>query len=461
MSIDSNQWSRRRALASFGAAGLLSGCADLNLTWPRMTETTTAEDAALLALGEPDPQDPVERRLGLFRKPGRVRFATFNTAFSKKQPGEFRRVLDTWGDEQIRAVAEIIQRVQPDVILLQELDLEPEEADTVLTSFQERFLARPHNGSVPWTFPYVYTAPVNTGAPSGLDLNRDGSIGGPGDAWGFGRFPGNYGMVVLSRYPIHQGGVRTFRTFKWADMPGALLPDDRSTAKQGDWYSPDILARMPLSSKSHWDVPVLVENVPVHLLISHPTPPAFDGPEDRNGRRNHDEVRFWLDYITPGADDYIVDDKGRFGGLARGEACVIMGDLNLDAFDGDARGQVMRRLLEHPYLNAFSPTSRGGEEAALLEGGMNTRHRGNPAMDTANFPDHPMGRAPGNLRADYVLPSKNLGPVDSGVFWPTTGSPWRRLIGDDGSLASDHRLVWVDAIPPWVADRPSWQPKPV
>jgi len=42
-----------------------------------------------------------------------------------------------------------------------------------------------------------------------------------------------------------------------------------------------------LSSKSHWDVPI---DIPlgagltkrVHMLLHHPTPPAFDGPEGRN-----------------------------------------------------------------------------------------------------------------------------------------------------------------------------------
>ena len=53
----------------------------------------------------------------------------------------------------------------------------------------------------------------------------------------------------------------------------------------------------------------------LHVLASHPTPPTFDGPEDRNGRRNHDEIRFWADYISPGQSGYIVDDEGRSGGI--------------------------------------------------------------------------------------------------------------------------------------------------
>jgi hypothetical protein len=110
--------------------------------------------------------------------------------------------------------------------------------------------------------------------------------------------------VLLSRFPIDAARVRTFRKFLWRDMPGALLPDDPATPAAADWYSPQELAVLTLSSKNHWDVPVKIGKRTVHLLISHPTPPSFDGPEDRNGRRNHDEVSFWRDYITRGANGF-------------------------------------------------------------------------------------------------------------------------------------------------------------
>lgn len=35
----------------------------------------------------------------------------------------------------------------------------------------------------------------------------------------------------------------------------------------------------------------------VHMLLHHPTPPAFDGREGRNLLRNHDEIRLFSDYI--------------------------------------------------------------------------------------------------------------------------------------------------------------------
>src|SRR5262249_14666285 len=149
------------------------------------------------------------------------------------------------------------------------------------------------HGAPPVSYPYRYTAPSNTGVPSGFDLDNNGSVGGGNDAFGFGAFPGQFGMAVYSKYPIDVANVRTFQKFLWKDMPGALLPDNPSTPEPADWYSPDELAVFRLSSKSHWDVPITIDHHVVHFLVSHPTPPVFDGPEDRNGLRNHDEIRFW------------------------------------------------------------------------------------------------------------------------------------------------------------------------
>ena len=47
-----------------------------------------------------------------------------------------------------------------------------------------------------------------------------------------------------------------------------------------------------------------------HLLASHPTPPVFDGDEDRNGKRNHDEVRLIADYINIRATQICIASSG-------------------------------------------------------------------------------------------------------------------------------------------------------
>jgi hypothetical protein len=244
-------------------------------------------------------------------------------------------------------------------------------------------------------------------------------------------------MVVLSKYPIGTSAVRTFQTFLWKDMPGALLPDDPDTATPADWYSPAVLEDFRLSSKSHWDVPITINGSTVHALVSHPTPPSFDGPEQRNRTRNHDEIRFWSDYVTPGANRYIYDDAGGRGGLSPSQSFVIMGDLNSDPVDGDSIPGAIQQVLRNKRVVDPMPYSEGAPEAAAVQAGANLAHGGDPAYDTADFADHP---TPGNLRVDYVLPSrKGLLYTGAGVFWPKRTAPYAGPVD-----ASDHRLVWVD-----------------
>ncbi|MFE6968378.1 endonuclease/exonuclease/phosphatase family protein [Isoptericola sp. NPDC057653] len=368
-----------------------------------------------------------------------LRVATYNLSLNRATEGELQADLSTGDDAQARTVAEVIQRADPDVVLLNEFDYDAAHAGVDL--FRENYLQVPQGGADPVRYRYAYTAPSNTGVPSGFDLDNDGTVGGGNDAFGFGEFEGQYGMVVLSKYPIDTRNVRTFQQFLWKDMPGALLPDDPATAEPDDWYSPAELDVVRLSSKSHWDVPVRVGKRTVHVLAAHPTPPTFDGPEDRNGRRNHDEIRFWADYVTPGvASRYIYDDEGGRGGLKPGERFVVVGDQNADPLDGDSVNMAIDQLLDNPRITDPRPTSAGAIEAATLQGGANATHWGDPALDTADFSD----AAPGNLRADYVLPSKGLRVRDAGVFWPAQADPLSRLTGVYPFPSSDHRLVWVD-----------------
>jgi Endonuclease/Exonuclease/phosphatase family len=369
--------------------------------------------------------------------PQSVRFATFNASLNRNFAGQLQADLSTPDNAQAATVAEIIQRADPDVLLINEFDFDPVAADL----FRDNYLEVPHNGAPAVHYPHLYIAPSNTGIPSGFDLNNNGAIAGPDDAFGFGFFPGQFGMLVLSKYPIDFDAIRTFQLFLWKDMPGALLPDDPNTAAPADWYSPDELDVFRLSSKSHWDVPIDVGGTTVHFLVSHPTPPVFDGPEDRNGTRNSDEIRFWADYVTPNAGGYIYDDDGGHGGLKPGEKFVIAGDQNSDPLDGDSIPGSIQQLLDNPRINTtVTPTSEGAVEASALQGGANLTHRSDPRYDTADFAD----TAPGNLRADYVLPSRNLRILDSAVFWPVQASPLFPLTGVFPFPSSDHRLVWVD-----------------
>ncbi len=365
-----------------------------------------------------------------------LRLATYNTSLYSDDDGGLIHELQ--GDSaHARKIAAVLQQTRPDLVLLNEFDFD--EAHQAADLFQQRYLevAQPGGGE-PLKYPYRYLAPVNTGVPSGLDLDNNGTVGGKGrergnDAWGYGLHPGQYGMLVLSRYPIDEAAVRTFQMLRWSEMPGALRPVDPATGKS---FWPDaVWSQLRLSSKSHWDVPVRTPLGTVHVLASHPTPPVFDGKEKRNAARNHDELRLWKEYLDGGNKPWLCDDKGLCGGLAPDARFVIVGDLNNDPADGDGRHDAIVELLEHPRVLRYpTPTSVGAEQTSLAYAEKGVVRRGAPQHATGDF-----GPRSGTMRLDYVLPSTGLSYVGSGVFWPAKESSAAKIA--DGS---DHHLVWVD-----------------
>lgn len=336
-------------------------------------------------------------------------------------------------DPQLYAAAEILQRVRPDIVLINEIDYTgavdddrpaPDGHDAA-RAFADRYLAYGRHGAEPLRFAHRFYRASNTGVPSRLDLNNDGQAGGPNDAFGFGRYPGEYGMVLLSRFPIDEAAARTFRRLLWKEMPGHLMPDGQGG--RPNFYTAKSIAVFRLSSKSHWDVPVRIGQRTLHLLCSHPTPPVFDGPEDAHGRRNHDELRFWSDYLTNGAAaQWIRDDQGRTGGLDQADTFVVLGDLNSDPVrsEDDYGGRPIEWVRLHPRVQDPQPKSAGAEQSSNLGNLVNFL-----AFKTSEFG-----------RLDYVLPSKNLTSIGSGVFWPAQGQP----NADLAATASDHRFVWLD-----------------
>ncbi|MDZ4685980.1 MAG: endonuclease/exonuclease/phosphatase family protein [Planctomycetaceae bacterium] len=336
---------------------------------------------------------------------------------------------------QLVAAAEIVQRVRPDVLLLNEIDYTgPVDADgqppadrDALGEFLKRYLRHSQNGAEPIEYPHRFYRPSNTGVPSGLDFNNDGDANGPNDAYGFGRYPGEYAMALVSRFPIDAAHARTFRKLLWKDVPSHVMPDGRDGRPA--FYAPATIAAFRLSSKCHWDVPVTIDGQTVHLLCSHPTPPVFDGPEDAHGRRNHDELRFWSDYLTGGdAAKWIRDDAGRTGGLPEDAAFVVLGDLNAEPVRAEAAygRRPIEWLFRHPRVFDPQPQSPGG------------RADSNPAglANYLPFKTSHFGRL------DYALPSRNLAVKESGVFWPGPTEPLHAA----AETASDHRLVWVDVL---------------
>lgn len=329
-----------------------------------------------------------------------IRIATYNVALNRPGAGDLIAELSSSEPSvQLAALIDVMTAVDADIWVINELDYDP--GHQALAALQSRL------GEAGMAFPYRFTAPVNTGVPSGRDLVKQDPQKPCETPFGFGDFPGQYGMAVLSAFPLRVEHCRTFQHFLWRDMPSALLPVNPDGSP---FYSPQDLAVLRLSSKSHWDLPVELPLGVCHLLISHPTPPAFDGPEQRNVCRNHDEIRFWVDYIN--GDSYMTDDRGLSAGLAPGQPFIVSGDLNASATGGDSRPGAIRRLVGHPGIQPVRPLSARGDDL------------------TARW----------QLRADYVLPSTHLPVVDTGVFWPIAGSPLSQSV----DRASDHRPVWLN-----------------
>ncbi|GAA4882568.1 endonuclease/exonuclease/phosphatase family protein [Ferrimonas pelagia] len=363
-----------------------------------------------------------------------MKIATFNvsmeadnyrkTRTDPRQSNALKQRLANGEHRQIKNIAEIIQRTRPDIILLNEFDYIPDPNQGV-EAFIRHYLQVGQRGAQPVDYPFYFVAPVNTGIASPFDIDGDGIASGTaGDAWGFGHYPGQYGMVLLSRFPIDYDKIRNFQNLKWHTMPNAqsILNVDGS-----DFYDATTWQGLRLSSKSHWDVPILIENNLVHVLAAHPTPPVFDGPEGRNGARNFDEIRLWADHISDDGAPYLIDDQGKQGGLPEGRRFVILGDYNASPDEGSSRPGAIQQLLQHPAVNGdFVPTSQGG---------------------AAHSPDNPYAAthtAQWRARVDYVLPSKRgFEILDGGVFWPHKHSPLHRLIAHRGA-SSDHRLVWLE-----------------
>lgn len=320
-----------------------------------------------------------------------LRIATYDPGLSRDGPGLLLRDLGR-DDKQIDAAIAVIVETHPDVLLLTSFDWDYE--GRALAAFRERL------AKAGVDYPHSYASQPNAGMVSALDLNGDGRFGTANDRQGFGRFTGQGGMAILSRHPI--GPVTDHSAFLWRDLPGNLMPAT----------PPETAAVQRLSSVAHWDAVITVADKPLHLLAMAATPPVFDGPEDRNGRRNHDELAFWLPHI-PDAP------------------FVLAGKLNVDPVDGDARREALVRILEQ-----VTDTLPRSTEGAQSTSAVSKNHRGDPAQDTAAWPGD---KPPGNLRVDYVLPDKRLPALDSGVFWPAEGPLAKQV-----PVASTHRLVWVD-----------------
>lgn len=283
--------------------------------------------------------------------------------------------------EQVTGVIETVVSHAPDVLILQSFDYDAQNA--ALSAFQD-LLTR---GGV--HLPFVYAPQSNTGLPTGVDIDGDGRKNGPRDAQGYGRFPGEASIAILSRYPIITNAVQTYTDALWSKAAPEtdltpLLPTNAIS-----------IQRLP--SVAAVAVPIEKGGTRFWILTHHATPPVFDGPEDRNGFRNADENRFWLSL--------------REGGFPS-EPYVLAAQMNIDPLRGEGHHHVISEILASPeFADPFAHW---------------------PAEDNHTVIYQPPG--PGKLRVSYVLPSPDLEITDFGM---SRDLPVRKD-------RSRHRLLWVD-----------------
>ena len=139
--------------------------------------------------------------------PVQVRFATFNVSLFGNSAGQVASTLNRETFAPAIALAATLQEVRPDIVLLNELDYDAD--GTSVQRLMDNFLSVSQDGRDPIDYPHVYIPTVNTGVASGADLDNSGAVvdsvgtnAYAGDSFGFGTYPGQYGMVLLSAYPI-------------------------------------------------------------------------------------------------------------------------------------------------------------------------------------------------------------------------------------------------------------------
>ena len=281
-------------------------------------------------------------------------------------------------DESLTAITVAIMQAAPDVLVLTDFDYDLD--GLALAAFAQGFDAR---------YPYLFAHRPNAGLATGHDIDGNGWTGDARDAQGYGRFAGDGGIAILSRYPIEVDSVTDLSTMLWRDLPNAVLPQ----VDGEPFFSPDILDILRLSSSAHWIVPIrLPDDTLVSIMAFAATPPVFDGPEDMNGLRSRDELKLW---------EHVLD--GTFG-LTPG-SFVLAGNSNLDPTGGQGDRAAMAAFLARADLT-------------------------DPHSGTTNADWGP--ESAGKLRVSYVLPSAD---------WQVTGASGSGPLTDTGGA---HALVWVD-----------------
>lgn len=289
-------------------------------------------------------------------------------------------------DAQLIALAEILQSVRPDVLVLTKVDFDAElQTAKALQSFLN--------------FEYSFALPPNSMTPSALDLDGDGKSG---DRFTWVRYAGEGAMLLLSQHPIlphfHLNDLL------WKDVPEALMP---IRADATPFPSPAAQEVMPIVGQGLWVVQIGERTEDSFTLVAFQNQtPVFDGPEDMNGLRSSAQLGL-LSKVMDGTYGAFPDQR-----------FALIGNSNLDPNRGQGDREAMRALLRDPRLQDPMPSSPLGDDATAI-------------WDKA-----------GNMRVSYILPSKDWIVPRAAVVWPSEGP-----LHIAAEQASRHRLIWMDLTP--------------
>lgn len=289
------------------------------------------------------------------------------------------RDIEADSDAQLRALREILTAVSPDILLLTKVDFDAEKR--TLGALQG-YLG----------FKHAFALAPNSMHVTPLDLNGDGLRG---DRQTWVRYAGEGAMALLSQYPVELSFH--MNDLLWKDLRGAHLPQLEANAYE----------HLRLVTQGLWVVRVHPpHSAPVTLLAFQNYTPAFDGPEDFNGKRNRDQLELIRQIV-----------RGEHGPFPGGRF-IVVGNTNLDPLGGDGARGDMTAFLADPMLQDPKPESKPGQRYTAF------------------------WEKPGPMRVSYILPSADWSVTSAGVFWPEAGP-----LSLAAQEASRHRLVWVDLMP--------------